>query len=93
MNISKPEDTIFDESQVEVAVANFEIELGHEDKGEDYYHLVIDGELSEPLCEEITRLYKEAGWGDKTICRTSSKNGERPGLTGLHLYRGNSTIL
>jgi hypothetical protein len=77
MNVSTPQ-------MIEDAVNAFENAFKKEAKSEKYYHLVVEGEFSRPTCNEVERLYKEAGW-TKVQCRTSSENGERGGLTGLIL--------
>jgi hypothetical protein len=64
----------------------FEAELKKTDDNEDRYHLVIEGEYSRELLDEVEVIYTEAGWR-RVRCKTSSENGERPGLTGLLLYR------
>lgn len=86
MNITKPEEMLLDSSQIEEVVREFEKCLSNEEKNRDYYHLVISNEYSRRILDEIEKLYKHAGWS-KVICRTSSENGERGGLTGLQLYR------
>ena len=86
MNITKPEDMTSGISKVEEAVSKFEKQLTKEEKDEQYYHLVIIGEYNRQTCDEIERIYMEAGWS-KVKCKTSSENGERGGLTGLQLYR------
>jgi len=46
--------------------------------------LAVVGEIQ--FCNKVEKIYKEAGWRS-VVCKTSSENGERPGLTGLRLYR------
>jgi hypothetical protein len=72
-------------SKLEEALNKFEERFSREDKDITYYHLVIDGEYNRPTCDEIKRLYKEAGW-KLALCKTSSEYGERGGLTSLRLY-------
>jgi hypothetical protein len=79
-DMSKPNHMILDEICIK-----FEKEFQHEQKGQDYYHLVIDGEYSRNICDSVEKVYKDAGW-KKVTCKTSSENGETPGLTGLRLY-------
>ena len=67
------------------AVAKFETNFKKEDPDQDYYHIVIVGEYNRAVCDEIEKIYTEAGWF-KVKCRTSTENGERGGLTGLILY-------
>jgi len=86
MNITKPEDKVLNISKLEEAVEKFEKDFAQEEPDQDYYHLVIVGEYNRQTCDEIVRIYTEAGWS-KVECKTSSENGERPGLTGLQLYR------
>ena len=43
---------------------------------------IIDGELSIEVRNKISQKYKDAGW-DYVYHRTSSENGERPGLTSF----------
>ena len=71
--------------KIEEAVNKFEAQFKEEDKGEQYYHLVIDGEYNRKVCDQIQELYIKAGW--KSVkCSTSSEKGERGGLTGLQLW-------
>lgn len=85
MIITKPRDMIADLSKLKEAIEKFEKEFKTEEKGKSYYHLVIDGEYNRDVCDRIQVLYSTAGWR-KVTCKTSSENGERPGLTGLQLY-------
>lgn len=85
MKITKPEEMKADTSKLNEAVSKFEKQFAKENKGKEYYHLVIDGEHNREVCIEIQRLYIAAGWR-VVVCRTSSQNGERPGLTGLQLW-------
>jgi len=86
MNITKPEQMTSGTSKVEEAVSKFESEMLKEDKDKQYYHLVIVGEYNRQTCDEVEKIYSKGGWV-KVICRTSSENGERGGLTGLQLWR------
>ena len=86
MNITKQEQMTSGTSKVEEAVSKFEEQFTKEEKDRQYYHLVVVGEYNRQTCDEIERIYSEAGWS-KVKCKTSSENGERGGLTGLQLYR------
>jgi hypothetical protein len=77
MNIATPQ-------MIEDAVNAFEKEFKKQPKSENFYHLVVEGEFSRPTCDEVEKIYKNAGW-TKVNCRTSSENNERGGLTGLIL--------
>ena len=88
MKITSPEDMLLNVSdKVEEAVAKFEEAFKEKEveKGNNYYFLVIDKEYNRAICDEIEKLYLNAGWGN-AICRPSSEGGERPGLTGLKLW-------
>ena len=67
------------------ALSKFEKEFKNEEQGEEYYHLVIQDEYPREVCDEIEKIYKGVGWKN-VKCKTSSENGERPGLTELELY-------
>ena len=86
MKITKPQEMTSGTSKVEEAVSKFEEQFAKDEKDQQYYHLVIVGEYNRQTCDEVQRIYTEAGWA-KVECRTSSENGERGGLTGLQLYR------
>lgn len=87
MKITKPDEKSSDISKLEEAVSKFEEQLkDEEEEDEDYYHLLIVGEYNREVCDQIQKLYTDAGW-KKVICRTSSENGERGGLTGLKIER------
>jgi hypothetical protein len=49
-----------------------------------YEEAILMKEYSQAIREEIARRYREAGWKYVTH-RTSSENGERPGLTHFNL--------
>ena len=86
MNITEPEQMTSGTSKVEEVVSKFEEQFAKDEKDQQYYHLVIIGEYNRQTCDEVERIYTEAGWS-KVKCKTSSENGERGGLTGLQLYR------
>ena len=86
MKITKPQEMTSGTSKVEEAVSKFEEQFAKDEKDQQSYHLVIVGEYNRQTCDEVQRIYTEAGWA-KVKCRTSSENGERGGLTGLQLYR------
>lgn len=73
-----------DTSILEAVLHKFEEQFKKEDKNQSYYHLVITGEYPRKVLDEVIKVYEEAGWTVRS-CRTSSENGERPGLTGLQL--------
>lgn len=72
--------------KVEEAVSKFEEKFVKEEKDQEYYHLVIVNEYNRQTCDEVEKIYSQAGWS-KVKCTTSSEKGERGGLTGLQLYR------
>lgn len=80
-DMSKPNHELLDE-----ICTKFEKEFQSEEKGQNYYHLVIDGEYPRNICNSVKKVYSEAGWKNVS-CKTSSENDERAGLTGLQLYR------
>lgn len=84
MNVTKPKQMTSGTSKIEEAVSKFEEQFAKHEKDLQYYHLVILGEYNRQTCDEIERIYTEAGWSN-VQCRTSSENGERGGLTGLIL--------
>ena len=88
MEVTTPKDMSSGISQVESVIAKFELGLRDEEKDQNYYHIVITGEYSREVCDEVENTYKKAGW-TTVKCRTSSENGEKPGLTGLVLYYSN----
>jgi hypothetical protein len=86
MNITSPQEMTSGTSKFEEAVSKFEEQFAEYEKDQEYYHLVIIGEYNRQTCDEVEKIYSQAGWS-KVKCRTSSENGERGGLTGLQLYR------
>ena len=86
MKIITPSEMESGTSRLEEAVDKFNEQFIKEDKDEDYYFLAIDGEYNREVCDEIQKIYTDAGW-KKVRCIRSSENGERGGLTGLHLWR------
>lgn len=73
-------------SKINEALQKFELEFAKQEKDQNFYHLVIVGEYNRETCDEIQKLYTNAGW-NSVVCKTSSENGERGGLTGLRLCR------
>jgi len=84
MKVTSPKDKANDLAKLQEAIDKFEAEFAQEEGGESYYHIVIWGEYNRAVCNEVERLYAEAGWL-LVQCKTSSENGERGGLTGLEL--------
>lgn len=85
--VTSPNDMVdVSEGLVESLVEKFEKKFLKEDKDQEYYHLIISGEYNRKVYDEIERIYTEAGW-KKVKCRSSSENKERPGMTGLQLWR------
>lgn len=80
------------EEHVTKMVSEFESKFRNELKDRDYYHVVITGEYPREACDQVQSIYKEAGWAE-TLCKTSSENGERPGLTGLQVWRSKEALL
>lgn len=77
---------------VEELISKFEKKLKKEDKDEEYYHLVILGEYDRKVYDQIEETYRNAGW-DKVVCKSSTETGEKPGLTGLQLWKSKPQIL
>jgi len=86
IKITKPEEMMTDLTKVEGVIEEFEEKFKGENKGENYYHLVISGEYDRGVCNEVEKIYSDAGWTG-VRCLTSSERGERGGLTGLILNR------
>lgn len=87
MEVTTPEKMSIDNSELlEELIKLFEEQLKESEKGRDSYSIVVYGEYPKPICNRVEEIYMEAGW-KSAICKTSSENGERPGLTGLRLYR------
>jgi hypothetical protein len=86
MKITTPQDmNALTEEEIFKIISKFEEGFLLEEKGLSYYHLVISGEIPRKICDKIEEEYIKAGWS-KAICKTSSENGERAGLTGLQLW-------
>lgn len=47
--------------------------------------VIVSGEYSNDVRQRVAEKYVEAGW-EQVIHSTSSKNGERPGLTAMNFY-------
>lgn len=63
-------------------IIDLEDQFKTEPSNQETFHLVIRGEYPRNVLDKVEEIYKNAGW-IKVICKTSSENGERPGLTGL----------
>lgn len=85
LKVTTPESMV-DNSPLTDAVNKFEEKFKSADKNLDFYFLIIHGEYSPIICQQVAELYKSVGWAQAT-CITSSQNGERPGLTCLKLHR------
>lgn len=92
MKVSRPDMIGSGDSKLTEAVEKFEEELAQEDQDQDYFFLVIVGEYNRDVCNKIEELYTQAGWKEVS-CKTSSENGERPGLTGLKFHRPKNTFV
>lgn len=88
VKVSTPKDTLSEVNltTVEKLIVAFEQEMLEEESDQQYYHLVIQNEFPRPVLDEIEKRYKAAGWA-KVKCGTTSEDNERPGLTGLQLWR------
>lgn len=84
MNITTPEEMEGTDKLLEEAILKFENDFKREKKGSNYYHLLIIGEYNRKVCDKVQEYYTLAGWKN-VVCKTSSENGERGGLTGLQL--------
>lgn len=51
-----------------------------------YYEFIVPGEPTEGDRKKITEQILAAGWGRVEI-KSSSENNERPGITGIKLFR------
>jgi hypothetical protein len=63
----------------------FENLLKKEQGDQEVFQLILTTELPRSICEIVQEEYTKVGWIAE--CRTSSENGERPGLTRLKLTR------
>ncbi len=86
MKITIPNDMLSDLDELDEAILEFENAFKRERKGDYYYHLIAHNEYNKKVCNEIEKLYTDAGWIN-VECKTSSDKGERAGLTGLILYK------
>lgn len=87
IKVTTPAEIIgFSEEDLHKAISDFENDFQSEEKNQEYYHLIINGELCRELCDKIESTYLAAGW-KTVVCKTSSEKGERGGLTGLQLWR------
>jgi hypothetical protein len=86
MKITTPKEMSSGTSKVEEAISKFEEQFAKDEKDQPYYHLVIVGEYNRQTCNEVEKIYTQAGWV-KVKCITSSENGERGGLTSLRLTK------
>lgn len=85
-NVTKPIDMMSNpEEMLPKVIEKFQSKFYGEKKDQSYYHLIIEGEIPRHICDDVERIYRDAGWG-KVSCTTSSENGERRGLTGLRLW-------
>jgi hypothetical protein len=82
--ITTPKDMVKDISKLNEVLQKFEGAFLKKEKGESYYHIVILGEYNRAILDEVIKVYENAGWLVLS-CKTSSEDGERPGLTGLQL--------
>lgn len=71
-------------SRIDEVLLKFKKALELEKKGIGFYDLVIKGEYPALILEIVMQRYKDAGW-DVLFCKTSSDNGERPGLTRMKI--------
>lgn len=50
----------------------------------EHYHIIIKGEYPKAILDRVAQHYRNNGWYG-VVCKTSSENGERSGLTSLRL--------
>lgn len=75
-----------DTDRVDNIVCGFNEKLLKENPDQDYYHVILSGEFPRNILDAVQEEFVEAGWHN-VVCRTSSENGERRGLTSLRLNR------
>lgn len=69
---------------IEAIIVDIDTEIKRNHGRHSYEDAVLTKEYSKFVRDEIARRYREAGW-KYVIHRTSSENGERPGLTHFKL--------
>jgi hypothetical protein len=73
-----------DNTNIEAIIIDIDKEIKKNHGKHPYEEAILPKEYSWVIREEIARRYFEAGW--KSVAhRTSSENGERPGLTHFKL--------
>lgn len=71
-------------ANIEAIIIDIDTEIKKNHGYFPYEEAVLTKEYSQAIREEVARRYREAGW-KYVIHRTSSENGERPGLTHFKL--------
>lgn len=69
---------------IEAIIVDIDTEIKRHHGQHPYEDAFLIKEYSKSVRDEIARRYREAGW-KYVIHRTSSENGERPGLTHFKL--------
>ena len=73
-----------DNANIEAIISDIDEKIKRNHGNYPYEQAILPEEYSWVVREEIARRYREAGW--KNVAhRTSSENGERPGLTHFKL--------
>ena len=85
MKVTSPSQLSSPISNVEEVISKFEKQLKKEEVGRRFYFLVIKGEYPRSICDEVEKIYTNAGWVN-VKCFTSSENGEWPGLTSIQMW-------
>lgn len=71
-------------ANIETIIIDIDKEIKKNHGKYPYEDVILPKEYSWVVREEVARRYREAGW-KYVIHRTSSENGERPGLTHFKL--------
>lgn len=82
MKLSTPHDIKMRtfEGRIEDLIAKIEVEFTRNKERETKFDIIVSGEWPKDERDEVAKRYEQAGW-KKVTHRTSSENGERPGLT------------
>lgn len=86
MKVTSPEEMQSKFSKLESAINDFEKELKTNPKGRNNYFLLITGEYTREICDEIEKIYTDAGWTN-VACLTSTERNMRSNCTRLQLFR------
>ena len=85
IKVTTPQDKREKEHVLNDALKKFEQVLRKQENGKDCYYAQIEGELSRMVCNDIEKIYMDAGWKNVTCKTTTETKSEVDTVPSTHL--------